>query len=116
MSSEDTADTLKGLADVWAQLIMQPWTNPQGWLETVTKYQQDQFKLWTDLMGGATDSQPRRDRRFDSDEWSNLPVFDFIKQSYLLTADALTKSTDAIPVEGKEKDKLKFTPATSLTR
>ena len=108
MSSEDTADTLKGLADVWAQLIMQPWTNPQGWLETVTKYQQDQFRLWTDLMSGTTDSQPRRDRRFDSDEWSNLPVFDFIKQSYLLTADALTKSTDAIPVEGKEKDKLKF--------
>ena len=108
MSSEDTADTLKSLADVWAQLVMQPWTNPQGWLETVTKYQQDQFRLWTDLMSGNTDSQPRRDRRFDSDEWSNLPVFEFIKQSYLLTADALTKSTDAIPVEGKEKDKLKF--------
>ena len=108
MSSEDTADTLKSLADVWVQLVMQPWTNPQGWLETVTKYQQDQFRLWTDLMSGSTDSQPRRDRRFDSDEWSNLPVFEFIKQSYLLTADALTKSTDAIPVEGKEKDKLKF--------
>ncbi|MGB1848889.1 MAG: PHA/PHB synthase family protein [Litorivicinaceae bacterium] len=108
MNSEDTADTLKSLADVWAQLVMQPWTNPQGWLETVTKYQQDQFRLWTNLMGATTDSQPQRDRRFDSDEWSNLPIFDFIKQSYLLTADALTKSTDAIPVEGKEKDKLKF--------
>ena len=30
------------------------------------------------------------------------------KQSYLLTADVLSKSTDAIPVEGKRKEKLKF--------
>ncbi|NCW73661.1 MAG: class I poly(R)-hydroxyalkanoic acid synthase [Gammaproteobacteria bacterium] len=108
MRSEDTADIVKNLTDVWTQLVMQPWTNPQGWLEMVTKYQQDQFKLWTDLMSGTMNFQPQKDRRFDSDEWSKLPVFDFIKQSYLLTADVLSKSTDAIPVEGKEKDKLKF--------
>ncbi|MEL0322168.1 MAG: class I poly(R)-hydroxyalkanoic acid synthase, partial [Gammaproteobacteria bacterium] len=108
MRSEDTADIVKNLTDVWTQLVMQPWTNPQGWLEMVTKYQQDQFKLWTDMMSGTMNFQPQKDRRFDSDEWSKLPVFDFIKQSYLLTADVLSKSTDAIPVEGKEKDKLKF--------
>ena len=108
MRSEDTADIVKNLTDVWTQLVMQPWTNPQGWLDMVTKYQQDQFKVWTDLMSGTMNFQPQKDRRFDSDEWSKLPVFDFIKQSYLLTADVLSKSTDAIPVEGKEKDKLKF--------
>ena len=107
--SEDTSDIVKNLTDVWTQLVMQPWTNPQGWLEMVTKYQQDQFKVWTDLMSGTMNIQPfQKDRRFDSDEWSKLPVFDFIKQSYLLTADVLSKSTDAIPVEGKEKEKLKF--------
>ena len=108
MRSEDTADIVKNLTDVWTHLVMQPWTNPQGWLEMVTKYQQDQFKVWTDLMSGTMNFQPQKDRRFDSDEWSKLPVFDFIKQSYLLTADVLNKSTDAIPVEGKEKEKLKF--------
>ena len=108
MRSEDTADIVKNLTDVWTQLVMQPWTNPQGWLEMVTKYQQDQFKVWADLMSGTMNFHPQKDRRFDSDEWSKLPVFDFIKQSYLLAADALSKSTDAIPVEGKEKEKLKF--------
>ena len=108
MRAEDTADIMKNLTDVWTQIVMQPWTNPQGWLEMVTKYQQDHFNLWTDFMSGATNFEPQKDRRFDSDEWSNLPIFDFIKQSYLLTADVLNKSTDAIPVEGKEKDKLKF--------
>ncbi len=108
MRSEDTADIVKNLTDVWTQLVMQPWTNPQGWLEMVTKYQQDLFKVWTDLMSGTINFQPQKDHRFDSDEWSKLPVFDFIKQSYLLTSDVLSKSTDAIPVEGKEKEKLKF--------
>ena len=37
MRSEDTADIVKNLTDVWTQLVMQPWTNPQGWLEMVTK-------------------------------------------------------------------------------
>ena len=108
MRAEDTADIMKNLTDVWTQIVMQPWTNPQGWLEMVTKYQQDHFNLWTDFMSGTMYFEPQKDRRFDSDEWSNLPIFDFIKQSYLLTADVLNKSTDAIPVEGKEKDKLKF--------
>ena len=53
----------------------------------VNQYQKDQFKLWNDLINGTVG--PPKDRRFDSDEWSKLPVFDFIKQSYLLTADAL---------------------------
>jgi polyhydroxyalkanoate synthase len=108
MRAEDTADIMKNLTDVWTQIVMQPWTNPQGWLEMVTKYQQDHFNLWTDFMSGTMNFKPQKDRRFDSDEWSDLPIFDFIKQSYLLTADVLNKSTDAIPVEGKEKDKLKF--------
>ena len=108
MRAEDTADIMKNLTDVWTQIVMQPWTNPQGWLEMVTKYQQDHFNLWTDFMSGTMNFEPQKDRRFDSDEWSNLPIFDFIKQSYLLTADVLNKSTSAIPVEGKEKDKLKF--------
>ena len=106
--SENTAEIANNLTGLWSQLVMQSWTNPQGWLEMVNKYQQDQFKIWSDLLNGTEDSRPSKDRRFDSDEWSKLPVFDFIKQSYLLTAEALSKSTDAIPLDGKEKKRLKF--------
>ena len=108
MRSEDTAEIVQNLTNVWTELVMQPWTNPQGWFDMISKYQQDQFKLWTNLMTGTMQFEPPKDRRFDSEEWSNLPVFDFIKQSYLLTADVLSKSTDAIPVDGSDKEKLKF--------
>ena len=69
MRAEDTADIMKNLTDVWTQIVMQPWTNPQGWLEMVTKYQQDHFNLWTDFMSGTMNFKPQKDRRFDSDEW-----------------------------------------------
>jgi polyhydroxyalkanoate synthase subunit PhaC len=108
MRSDDTAEIITNLTDVWTQLVMQPWTNPQGWFDMISQYQQDQFKLWTNLMSGQHSAASANDRRFQSDEWSKLPVFDFIKQSYLLTADVLSKSTDAIPVEGADKEKLKF--------
>lgn len=106
--SEDTAEIVNNLTDLWSHLVMQPWTNPQGWLEMINKYQQDQFEIWTDLMNGTVNFQAPKDRRFDSDEWSKLPAFNFIKQSYLLTADLLRKSTDAIPLDEKERVKLKF--------
>ena len=35
-------------------------------------------------------------------------MFDFINQSYLLTAKLLTESTDAIPLDEKEKKRVKF--------
>ncbi len=108
MRSEDTAEIVTNLTDVWTQLVMQPWTNPQGWFDMISKYQQDQFSLWTNLMSGQLPTDAVKDRRFQSEEWSKLPIFDFIKQSYLLTADVLSKSTDALPVEGADKEKLKF--------
>ena len=106
--SEDTAEILNNLTDLWSQLVMQPWTNPHAWLEMVNKYQQSQFKIWNDLMNGVVGFQPPKDRRFDSDAWSKLPVFDIVKQSYLLIADVISKSTDAMPIDGKEKERLKF--------
>ena len=108
MRSEDTAAILTNLTSVWTELVMQPWTNPTAWFEMVSQYQQNQFKLWTDLMQTGLTFSPPKDRRFDSDQWLSHPIFDFIKQSYLLTSEVLSKSTDAIPVEGADKEKLKF--------
>lgn len=108
MRSEDTAAILKNLTSVWTELVMQPWTNPTAWFEMVTNFQQSQFKLWTDLMQSSVAFKPQVDRRFQSEHWNSHPIFDFIKQSYLLTSEVLSKSTDALPVEGADKEKLKF--------
>ena len=63
-----------------------------------------QFQLWRDWMGlwettarrmlGGRDLPPMiepapGDRRFRDAEWQQNEIFDFIKQSYLLTANAI---------------------------
>ena len=51
----------------------------------------------------------RGDKRFKDDAWSENAVFDFIKQSYLLTSDWMTKQYGGIEdTDPKTKEKLQF--------
>lgn len=70
--------------------------NPQGLLEAQTRAWNGYAALWFNtankLLGG--DSAPvaapeRGDRRFRHEAWDDNPFFSFVKQSYLLAADAV---------------------------
>ena len=88
--------------------------------ETMVKLQQEYAEryrtLWDSLMNrksGETGEPVIRpeagDRRFSSKEWSSSPVFDYIRQSYLLNADYLKKLTDALPIsDSRAKARAQF--------
>ena len=70
--------------------------NPQGLLEAQTRAWNGYAALWFNtankLLGG--DSAPvaapaRGDRRFRHEAWDDNPFFSFVKQSYLIAADAV---------------------------
>ena len=49
------------------------------------------------------------DRRFAAPEWAESPVYDYLRQSYLINADFLGKVVDAMQVgDEKEKTRLRF--------
>ena len=49
------------------------------------------------------------DRRFNAPEWAASPVFDYIRQAYLLNSDYLTKLADALPIaDGRTKERMQF--------
>ena len=48
------------------------------------------------------------DRRFDAQEWKDYPLFDYIKQSYLLTSDALLKVIESANLDDKTKEEMAF--------
>jgi len=65
-------------------------------IEAQTQWWNNFMTLWEGtarkMLGGAADAvvEPAPgDRRFKADEWRQNEVFDFIKQSYLLTANAM---------------------------
>ncbi len=68
-------------------------TNPEKMVEAQLGLWQDYMSLWQTtarrMMGEQSDpviAPERGDRRFRDDAWDENEVFDFIKQSYLLTA------------------------------
>ncbi len=92
-------------------------THPDELISKQMTLWQDYMTLWQNTsrrMMGDSDIEPvikpgADDKRFKDHEWQDNQIFDFIKQSYLLTAkfvsDAANDITDR---EGHEKDKINF--------
>lgn len=50
-----------------------------------------------------------RDKRFKAPQWREQPVFDFLRQSYLVVADHMLKGVDALEgVDAKQKEQIRF--------
>lgn len=94
--------------------------NPQGLISANLEYLQNMTLLWQDtarkFFGETDDASPRpeikpdkSDRRFRDNLWHESFVFDFIRQSYLLTSGFLQNAAhNAEGLSQKEKDKLEF--------
>ena len=72
--------------------------------------------LWTSMLQrkpgeqGEPIARPEPgDRRFSSPEWAESPVFDYVRQAYLLNADFLKQVSDALPMaDGRAKSRVQF--------
>jgi polyhydroxyalkanoate synthase len=86
------------------------------------KLAQAQVDLWTEglnIWQSALGQQSHKseiqekadkDKRFNAPQWRDNPLFDMIRQSYLLVSDRLLGSVDAIEgVDDKQKERLRFT-------
>ncbi len=85
------------------------------WLEIQNRYYRKRLELWTAY------AQPRpgepaqsviepdaADSRFRAPEWRQEPYFDYLAQSYLLTAQWLREIVDAAKLEPRAKRKIEF--------
>ncbi len=95
-----------------------PWA---GLFPDPAKVAQAQVDLWTEglaiwqrALGQRT--EPTReelkadaDSRFNAPQWRENPIFDMIRQSYLLVSERLLGSVDALEgVDEKQRDKMRF--------
>lgn len=73
-------------------------------------------KLWQTMLGRKPEQpiepvvQPAPgDRRFNAPEWSESPVYDYIRQAYLINARFLNSVAEALPITDRAaKSKLQF--------
>jgi polyhydroxyalkanoate synthase subunit PhaC len=99
----------------WQQL---PWMNAFG---DPAKLAQQQVDLWTEGVAiwqralgleaprAEVADKADRDRRFNAPAWKENPLFDMIRQSYLLVSERLLGSVEAVEgVDDKQREKLRF--------
>jgi polyhydroxyalkanoate synthase len=85
-----------GLQQAYMDLTTALMKNPEKMVELQMQAWNSWVNLWMDttskMMGGQDKSaanKPKPDKRFKHDAWENNPFFDYIKQSYLLTAGTI---------------------------
>ena len=94
-----------------------PGVNDPATLARIGDFWSDSLKLWQRFLdptaaaeesGGAPVKDAAKDRRFKSEAWQN-PVFDWIRQSYLLIADQMLKQVDAFEgLDPKQREQFRF--------
>ena len=72
------------------------------------------LETWGKVLGGVTaapqaEEKGRKDRRFAAPEWSENPIFDTIRQTYLRVSDQLLGTVDEIEnIDPQIREKLRF--------
>jgi polyhydroxyalkanoate synthase len=95
-----------------------PWMNL---LADPAKVAQAQVDLWSEgvaiwqrALGGPAEptglaEKADRDRRFNAPQWRDNPLFDMIRQSYLLVSERLLGGVDAIEgLDDRQRERLRF--------
>jgi len=89
-----------------------PGFNDPATLARVGDFWSDSLKLWQRFLdpkaAGDAAASAIKDKRFKSEAWQN-PVFDWIRQSYLMIADQMLKQVDALEgLDPKQREQLRF--------
>jgi polyhydroxyalkanoate synthase len=105
------------LAPAFMELGQSMMERPQAFGEAAMRLWLTQAELWrrTTLRMWGLEEQPvvepsKGDKRFKNEEWSKNVIFDYVKQSYLLTANWIQRTVaDADgDLDPREKRKLEF--------
>jgi polyhydroxyalkanoate synthase subunit PhaC len=96
---------LPGMGDLFQQAAGQKVSfDPAKLLEIQNQYLKDVAGLWNQ---GAS-VQPKGDRRFADEAWSNNPVAAFSAAAYLLNARTLMSLADAVEGDAKTRTRVRF--------
>ncbi len=100
-----------GMNDTFQELSFKLLTNPEQLVDAQISYWTEHHKLLENVTQRALnpDVEPyitpeQGDRRFNSEAWEQSPVFDYIKQAYLMTARWLNDVVTIAELEVTDRD------------
>lgn len=106
------------MGKTYMDALMSLWRNPVATMNAQTEFMRDSLRLWQytaqRLAGDESSADPviepqKGDNRWRSEDWSSNLVFDYIKQSYLLSARLIESTMDSAEgLDEKEQKRLSF--------
>ena len=80
------------------------------------RYLEQQLQLWNSMLARGRDKEAPAvvsavpgDRRFSAPEWRASPLFDYVRQAYLLNSNFVRELVEILPAENdKAKDRTRF--------
>src|SRR5687768_7641292 len=83
--------------------------DPMQWMSAGAEAWSKGLESWSQMIGQATKAGETKDRRFGSPEWSENPVFDTMRQSYLAISDKLLGTVEEIEgIDEAARSRLRF--------
>ncbi len=109
---EDYKNFLRELSQAVAKDVPQ-------WQALQTQYYENQAALWINMLSRAAGQKPTvappkaaaaalTDRRFSAPEWSENPLYDYLRQSYFLTASWLREAVGSLQMDPATQQRLDF--------
>ncbi|MEP6020742.1 MAG: class I poly(R)-hydroxyalkanoic acid synthase [Paracoccaceae bacterium] len=102
----------KAVTAYWSEAMRDPGKvlehQLQFWSKSVTHFVEAQSALAQGKLQAPSDPGPK-DRRFSNPLWDSHPYFNFIKQQYLINADAVTRAVEGVnDLDAMEKRRLRY--------
>src|ERR1044071_1755856 len=112
-AAPDPETAMQKAASSWPGMAM--FADPAKIVQMQTELWSEGLSIWQRALGGssertALEERADKDRRFAAKAWQDNPLYDTIRQTYLLISDRLLGSVDAIEgVDDETREKIRFT-------
>ncbi|HZZ95321.1 MAG TPA: class I poly(R)-hydroxyalkanoic acid synthase [Usitatibacter sp.] len=102
---------MSGFAEAYRAWLQSMSAKPEALAELQARYMQEQMQLWLHTMqpdGDGAAREPVSDKRFAAAEWNELPVFRYLRDSYLLTAKTMMNAVEEAELDRDTKQRMRF--------
>ncbi|HLX25050.1 MAG TPA: class I poly(R)-hydroxyalkanoic acid synthase [Usitatibacter sp.] len=105
-ASQQVMEGFAGAYRAWLESLSH---KPETLVELQTRFMQGQLDLWMNAMqGDAKPGEESTDKRFSGPEWNELPVFRYLRDSYLLTSKMMMEAVEDADLDADTRQRMRF--------